>query len=190
MTRSRNSARARTRVAASPPGSDPRAGETSSSSTRTACTMRAAARSSPSAYSRPSKPAPAPPRWSSISTAPTSTTMTGTRSSPDAFRLSRARGAGWPWRARMDREGHANVRRKLIIQARPRETDACYASHCFFRVLLSVETFCVNGRSHATTRRRFLSHFPGNDEPRVGAFAYDFAPTSSIRGRDSCWAAH
>ena len=55
---------------------------------------------------------------------------------------------------------------------------------------LSVETFCVNGRAHATARRRFLSHFPGNDEPRVGAFAYDFAPTSSIRGRDSCWAAH
>jgi len=47
---------------------------------------------------------------------------------------------------------------------------------------LSVETFCVNGRAHATARRRFLSHFPGNDEPRVGAFAYDFAPTSSIGG--------
>lgn len=44
---------------------------------------------------------------------------------------------------------------------------------------LSVETFCVNGRAHATARRRFLSHFPGNDEPRVGAFAYDCAPTSS-----------
>ena len=27
---------------------------------------------------------------------------------------------------------------------------------------LSVETFCVNGRAHATARRRFLSHFPGD----------------------------
>ena len=46
----------------------------------------------PSASSRPSKPAPAPPRWSSVSTAPTSKMTTGTRSSPDAFRSSRARG--------------------------------------------------------------------------------------------------
>ena len=29
---------------------------------------------------------------------------------------------------------------------------------------LSVETFCVNGRAHATARRRFLSHFPGDHE--------------------------
>ena len=93
------------------------------------------ARSSPSASSRPSKPAHAPPRWSSISTAPTSTMAAGTRSSPDVFLPSRARGGGWPWRARMDREGHAKVRRKLIIQTRPREPDACYANHCFFRVL-------------------------------------------------------
>lgn len=96
---------------------------------------RIRARSSPSVSSRPSKPAVAPPRWSSASTVPTYTTMTGTRSSPDAFRLSRARGGGWPWRARMDREGHAKVRRKLIIQTRPREPDACYANHCFFRVI-------------------------------------------------------
>ena len=142
-----------------------------------------AAPSSPSASSRPSKPAPAPPRWSSVSTASTSTMATGMRLSPDVFLLSRARGGGWPWRARMDRKGHAKVRRKLIIQTRPREPDACYANHCFFRVLSPVETFCVNGRAHATARRRFLSHFPGNDEPRVGAFAYDCAPTSSIRGR-------
>ena len=84
---------------------------------------------------------------------------------------------GRSWRARMDREGREKVRRKFIIQTRPREPDACYASHCFFRVLSPVETFCVNGRAHATARRRFLSHFPGNDEPRVGAFAHDFAPT-------------
>ena len=96
---------------------------------------RIRARSSPSVSSRPSKPAVAPPRWSSASTVPTYTTMTGTRSSPDAFRSSRARGGGWPWRARMDREGHAKVRRILIIQTRPREPDACYANHCFFRVI-------------------------------------------------------
>lgn len=42
---------------------------------------------------------------------------------------------GWSWRARMDREGRAKVRRKLIIQMRPREPDGCYANHCFFRVL-------------------------------------------------------
>lgn len=87
---------------------------------------------------------------------------------------------GRSWRARMDREGREKVRRKLIIQTRPREPEACYANHCFFRVLSPVETFCVNGRAHVTARRRFLSHFPGDLEPRVGAFAHDFAPTSSI----------
>ena len=79
----------------------------------------------------------------------------------------------------------AKVRRKLIIQTRPREPEACYANHCFFRLLSPVETFCVNGRARATARRRFSLTFPGNDEPRVGAFAHDFAPTSSIRGRGS-----
>ena len=62
-----------------------------SSSRRTACTMQTAGPSSPSASSRPSKPAPAPPRWLTASMEPTYTT-TGTRSSPDAFRSSRARG--------------------------------------------------------------------------------------------------
>ena len=56
------------------------------------CITDWAARSSPSASSRPSKPAVAPPRWSSASTAPTSTTATGTRSSssssPDASRAT------------------------------------------------------------------------------------------------------
>lgn len=94
-----------------------------------------------------------------------------------------ARGVGGrSWRARMGREDRAKNRRKLIIQTHPRELEACYASHCFFRVLSPVETFCVNGRAHATARCRFLSHFPGDLEPRVGAFAHDFAPTSSIGG--------
>ena len=92
---------------------------------------------------------------------------------------------GRSWHARMGREGRAKVRRKLIIQTHPRESDICYANHCFFRVLSPVETFCVNGRARATARRRFSLTFPGNDEPRVGAFAHDFAPTSSIRGRGS-----
>ena len=52
------------------------------------------------------------------------------------------------------------------------------SSGCF----LSVETFCVIGRAHATARHRLSLTFPGNDEPRVGAFARDSAPTSSIGG--------
>lgn len=67
--------------------------------------------------------------------------------------------------ARAGATGHSQVRRKSIIQTRPQEPDACYASHCFFRVLSPVETFCVNGRAHATTRRRFLSHFPAMASP-------------------------
>ena len=54
------------------------------------------------------------------------------------------------------------------------------SSGCF----LSVETFCVNGRAHATPRRRFLLHFPGNDEPRVGAFAF---PELKVIGPDLPW---
>lgn len=87
------------------------------------------------------------------------------------FGISSEGVGGRPWCARMDREGRAKVRRKMVIQTRLREPEACYASHCFFRVLSPVETFCVNGRAHATARRRFSLTFPGNDEPRVGAFA-------------------
>ena len=56
------------------------------------CITDWAARSSPSASSRPSKPAPAPRRWSGASMARTSTTATGTRSSsslnPGASRVT------------------------------------------------------------------------------------------------------
>lgn len=113
--------------------------------------------------------------------------MTGTRgnssSSPGASWVTLTKGRRPFGGARAGAYDRAQVRRKLIIQTHPREPEACYASHCFFRVLSPVETFCVNGRARATARRRFSLTFPGNDEPRVGAFAHDFAPTSSIRGR-------
>ena len=178
MRRSRNSDKARTRVAASPPGSDPRADG------------HPRRRHGPPARCR--RPDPHRPRY------PRGRRSLHPRLRDDRTprwnlhtrrRLGRGRAlmcfgrpergvGGRSWRARMDREGRAKVRRKLIIQTRPREPEACYANHCFFRVLSPVETFCVNGRARATARRRFLSHFPGNDEPRVGAFAHDFAPTS------------
>lgn len=103
------------------------------SDTRKLCITDWAARSSPSASSRPSKPASAPPKGTVVSV---------------------EKGA----------KSEARKRRESITQTRTRQPDACYASHCFFRVLLSVGTFCVNGRAHATARRRFLSHFPGDHE--------------------------
>ena len=60
-------------------------------------------------------------------------------------------------------------RRKTIDETRTRQPDACYADHCSSGVLYhtisrSCGTSCVNGRAHATARRRFLSHFPGDHE--------------------------
>lgn len=120
------------------------------SDTRKLCITDWAARSSPSASSRPSKPAPAPPKGTVVSV---------------------EKGA----------KSEARKRRESITQTRPRQPDACYASHCFFRVLLSVGTFCVNGRAHATARRRFLSHFPGDHER---AWARQMPPLTR-RGRRS-----
>ena len=146
-----------------------------------------------------SKPAPAPPKWSSASTVPTFTTTTGTRrsssSSPGTSRVTQTKDenpslvTGTPERAgRFCRKGaksEVKIRRKSITQTRTRQPDGCYASHCFFRVLLSVGTFCVNGRAHATARRRFLSHFPGDHEHAWARSRKTGPRPRSIRGRGS-----
>ena len=65
------------------------------SSPRKLCITDWVARSSPSASSRPSKPASEPPKWLSASTVPTSTTTTGTRnsssSSPGTSRVTQTK---------------------------------------------------------------------------------------------------
>ena len=88
-----------------------------------------------SACSRPSKPAPAPPRRLSVSTAPTSTTTTGMKNnsstSPSASRVTSTKARSPFVAARAAPSGcaksEAKIRRKTIIQTRPREPDACYS---------------------------------------------------------------
>ena len=63
----------------------------------------------------------------------------------------------------------ARIRRKMITQTRPRQPDACYANHCSSGVLYhtisrSCGTSCVNGRAHATARRRSPPQSPGDYE--------------------------
>ena len=91
----------------------------------------------------------------------------------------------WSFLSKKGAKSEARKRRESITQTRPRQPDACYASHCFFRVLLSVGTFCVNGRAHATARRRFLSHFPGDHEHAWARSRKTVPRPRSIRGRGS-----
>lgn len=86
------------------------------SSTRKLCITDWVARSSPSASSRPSKPASEPPKWLSASTVPTSTTTTGTRSSsssnPDVSRVTPTKDERSLADVRTIREGRLLLSRK------------------------------------------------------------------------------
>ncbi len=82
----------------------------------------------------------------------------------------------------MGPRGPRAVRRKLIIQTHPREPEACYASHRFFRVLSPAGN--VNGRAHATASPPVSSHtFPAITSAWARSRS-DCAPMS-IRGRGS-----
>ena len=153
------------------------------------CITDWAARSSHSASLRPSRPAPAPPKWLSASTAPISTTMTGTRSSlsssPDALRVTPTKGERSLVDARTIREGRPFLSRKARrarrengekrSAKRPRKNSSPVTLVTVpqeFSISGSCETSCVNGRAHATARRRFLSHFPGDHERAWGRSRY------------------